>query len=70
MILLSLPYCIKEINSTMDIKAVLQLNQDEARGNKDICVSVHVPPVSHQGIHADGGETGVMAAIFPNLVDT
>ncbi|MBN1822312.1 MAG: creatininase family protein [Prolixibacteraceae bacterium] len=63
---------VKEINSTMDIKAILQLNQNEAKGNEDICVPVHVPPMPRQGggVHADGGETGIMAAIFPNLVDT
>lgn len=61
---------VKEVNSAMDIKAILQLNQDEAKGNEDICISIQVPPMSNHGIHADGAETGVMAAIFPNLVDT
>ena len=63
---------VREINSTMDIKAILQLNLNEAKGNEDICVPVDVPPMPRQGggVHADGGETGIMAAIFPNLVDT
>jgi creatinine amidohydrolase/Fe(II)-dependent formamide hydrolase-like protein len=58
-----------EVNSTMNIRAILQLNMDEAKGNEEICVSIQVPPMNH-GIHADDAETGVMAAIFPNIVDT
>ena len=70
---------VREVNSTMDIKAVLQLNQHEAKGKEDICVSINVPEMTDYvpsiekrviGIHADGGETGIMARIFPNLVDT
>ena len=70
---------VKEVNNTMNIKAILQLNQHEAKGNEDICVSIHVPDLTEYvpsinktiiEIHGSGGETGIMAAIFPNLVDT
>lgn len=63
---------VKEVNSSMDIKAILQLNQHEAKGKEDFCVSIQVPSIEKTviGIHADGGETGIMAAIFPNIVDT
>lgn len=61
---------VKQVNSILGIKAILQLNEDEAKGNEDICVSIHVPPMPNHGIHADGAETGVMATFFPNLVDT
>jgi creatinine amidohydrolase len=70
---------VKEVNNSMGIKAILQLNEHEAKGNEDICVSIHVPHGNDYvpsiektviGIHADGGETGIMAAIFPNIVDT
>lgn len=70
---------VKEVNSTMDIKAILQLNEHQAKGKEDICVGIKIPELTDYvpsiektiiGIHADGGETGIMAGIFPNLVDT
>lgn len=70
---------VKEVNNTMGIKAILQLNEHETKGKEDICVAIHVPDMSEYvpsihrtviGIHADGGETGIMAAIFPDIVDT